>query len=47
MSMNKIDLVILDIQNDRTKNCKNVIATISNAIDWAVATNTHVVYIRQ
>ncbi|WP_332446969.1 cysteine hydrolase family protein [Sphaerochaeta sp.] len=44
--MQKKALVIIDIQNDITKNYKDVIGNINNAIDWAVATDTHVVYIR-
>lgn len=44
--MQKRALVIIDIQNDITKNYKDVIDNINKAIDWAVATNTHVVYIR-
>ena len=44
--MQKKALVIIDIQNDITKNYKDVIGTINKAIDWAVRTNIHVVYIR-
>ena len=43
--MNKL-LVIIDIQNDITKNYKEIIDNINGAIDWAVAHNLHVVYIR-
>ena len=39
-------LVIIDIQNDITKNYKDVIGNINAAIDWAVRTHIHVVYIR-
>lgn len=39
-------LVIIDIQNDITKNYKDVIGNINQAIDWAVANEMHVVYIR-
>ena len=39
-------LVIIDIQNDITKNYKEIIDNINKAIDWAVAQNIHVVYIR-
>lgn len=39
-------LVIIDIQNDITKNYKEVIDNINNAIDWAVNNNIHVIYIR-
>ena len=39
-------LVIIDIQNDITKNYKDVIGSINRAIDWAVNNDIHVVYIR-
>ena len=39
-------LVIIDIQNDITKNYKDVIGSINRAIDWAVNNEIHVVYIR-
>ena len=39
-------LVIIDIQNDITKNYKDIIGNINNAIDWAVHQGIHVVYIR-
>jgi len=39
-------LVIIDIQNDITKNYKDVIGNINQAIDWAVDHELHVVYIR-
>jgi len=39
-------LVIIDIQNDITKNYKEVIGNINQAIDWAVDKGIHVVYIR-
>lgn len=39
-------LVIIDIQNDITKNYKDIIDNINNAIDWAVNSDIHVVYIR-
>jgi len=44
--MQKKALVIIDIQNDITKNYKDVIGNINNAIDWAVNNNIHVIYIR-
>jgi len=44
--MQKKALVIIDIQNDITKNYKDIIDNINEAIDWAVSSNTHVVYIR-
>ncbi|MDE5721310.1 MAG: cysteine hydrolase [Clostridia bacterium] len=39
-------LVVIDIQNDITKNYKEVIGNINSAIDWAVAHDIHVVYIK-
>ena len=44
--MQKKALVIIDIQNDITKNYKDVIGNINQAIDWAVKENIHVIYIR-
>ncbi len=44
--MQKKALVIIDIQNDITKNYKDVIGNINKAIDWAADNNIHVVYIR-
>lgn len=39
-------LVVIDIQNDITKNYKEIIDNINKAIDWAVKNDMHVVYIR-
>lgn len=39
-------LVIIDIQNDITKNYKDVIGNINKAVDWAVENGIHVVYIK-
>ncbi len=39
-------LVIIDIQNDITKNYKEIVASINQAIESAVAQNMHVVYIK-
>ena len=39
-------LVIIDIQNDITKNYKEIIDNINKSIDWAVRNDIHVVYIR-
>jgi nicotinamidase-related amidase len=44
--MQKKALVIIDIQNDITKNYKDIIDNINKAIDWAVNNDIHVVYIR-
>ena len=45
-SMLKKALVVIDIQNDITKNYKEVIGSINRAIDWAVDNDIPVVYIR-
>lgn len=39
-------LVVIDIQNDITKNYKDIIDNINKAIDWATSNGIHVVYIR-
>jgi len=39
-------LVIIDIQNDITKNYKEIIDSINKAIDWAVSNDRHVIYIK-
>ncbi|WP_214691093.1 MULTISPECIES: cysteine hydrolase [unclassified Exiguobacterium] len=39
-------LVVIDIQNDITKNYKAIIDNINKAIDWAVEKKLHIVYIR-
>lgn len=39
-------LVIIDIQNDITKNYKEIIDNINSAVDWAFENDVHVVYIR-
>lgn len=39
-------LVVIDIQNDITKNYKDIIDNINSAIDWAVTKNIHIVYIK-
>lgn len=44
--MQKKALVIIDIQNDITKNYKDVIGNINKAINWAAQNDIHVVYIR-
>ena len=36
-------LVVIDIQNDITKNYKEIINNINRAIDWAVNNSIHVV----
>ena len=39
-------LVVIDLQNDITKNYREIIDTTNQAIDWAVSNNMEVVYIR-
>ena len=38
-------LVVIDLQNDITKNYREIIARVNQAIDWA-AGGMHVVYIQ-
>lgn len=44
--MQKKAFVVIDIQNDITRNYKDIIDNINKAIDWAVNNSIHVVYIR-
>lgn len=44
--MQKKAFVIIDIQNDITKNYKGVIGNINKAVEWAVGNDIHVIYIR-
>jgi nicotinamidase-related amidase len=39
-------LIIIDIQNDTTKNYKDIIDNVNESIDWAVENDIYVVYIR-
>ena len=39
-------LIVIDIQNDITKNYKDIIDHINKAIDWTASRDIHVVYIR-
>lgn len=39
-------LVVIDLQNDITKNYREIINTTNQAIDWTVSNNIDVVYIR-
>lgn len=39
-------LIIIDIQNDITKNYKEIINNINKAVDWANEHQFHVIYIR-
>lgn len=44
--MQKKALLIIDIQNDISKNYKDIIGNINKAIEWAVQNKIHVAYIR-
>ena len=44
--MNNKALVVIDLQNDITKNYKEIMETTNQVIDWAAANNMDVVYIR-
>lgn len=39
-------LVVIDLQNDITKNYREIIARVNQAVDWAAASGMHVVYIQ-
>lgn len=39
-------LVVIDIQNDITKNYKDIIDNINRAVEWAIEKDIHVVYIK-
>ena len=39
-------LVVIDLQNDITKNYREIIETVNEAIDWAVKKEMYVVYIQ-
>lgn len=39
-------LVVIDLQNDITKNYREVIENVNNAIDWAAKTGRLVLYIQ-
>lgn len=42
----KTALVVIDLQNDITKNYKSIIGNVNAAIDWATAKGMHIVYIK-
>ncbi|MCL2500067.1 MAG: cysteine hydrolase [Defluviitaleaceae bacterium] len=44
--MQKKALLVIDIQNDITKNYREIIDNINKAIHWAVDNNIHVIYVR-
>ena len=44
--MNNSALVVIDLQNDITKNYKEIIERVNQAIDWALGNELWVVYIQ-
>lgn len=44
--MNNRALVVIDLQNDITKNYRGIIESVNRAIDWAVQEGMEIVYIR-
>ena len=44
--MQKKALVVIDIQNDITKNYKEIINNINQAVDWAIEQEMYAVYIK-
>ena len=44
--MNHRALVVIDLQNDITKNYKKMIGRVNEAIDWAVSSGMRIVYIK-
>lgn len=45
-SIKNTALVVMDIQNDITKNYKDVVANVNKAIEWAVNSGVYVVYVK-
>lgn len=39
-------LLVIDLQNDITKNYKRIIEQVNTAIDWAASNDMHVIYIK-
>lgn len=44
--MQKKALMVIDLQNDITKNYRDIIGNVNRAIDWAVRNELWVVYIQ-
>lgn len=44
--MNNKALVVIDLQNDITKNCKEIVGRVNHAVDWAVSETMPIIYIR-
>lgn len=43
--MNNKALVVIDLQNDITKNYRDIIENVNRAVDWAKSMGMHIVYI--
>ena len=44
--MIKRALIVIDLQNDITKNYREIIGRVNDAVDWAVSQNMTVIYIK-
>ncbi len=44
--MNNKALVVIDLQNDITKNYRSIIKQVNTAVDWAEANGMHIIYIK-
>ena len=44
--MKNTALIVIDLQNDITKNYKMIIGQVNKAIDWAAANEMHIIYIK-
>lgn len=44
--MKKSALLVIDLQNDITKNYKEIIERVNQAIDWAISKDMYVIYIK-
>ena len=44
--MKNTALIVIDLQNDITKNYKKIIEQVNEAIDWAMANEMHIIYIK-
>ena len=42
--MKNTALVVIDLQNDITKNYRKILGKDNEAIDWAVANEMHIIY---
>ena len=39
-------LIVIDLQNDITKNYRKIIEQVNNAVDWAAKSNMYVLYVK-